>query len=113
MAVFLRKALGIGKLPDDLGVLQGACPVVASYGGADRAFKGSAQRLERALEDAGVPHDVVEYPGAQHGFINRLTAASPLTPVLRVVGFSHDHAAAADAKRRTLAFFDEHLRRPA
>lgn len=99
-----------GQLPPDLAVLEGACPVVGSYGGADRALRGAAARLEQALEGAGVPHDVKEYPGAQHGFINRATALSPLTPLMRVAGVSHDHEAAADAKRRILAFFDEHLR---
>ena len=72
----MARRLGVARVADDLAVLQGACPVVASYGGADRPFRGSAQRLERALDDAGVPHDVEEYPGAQHGFVNRMTAAS-------------------------------------
>lgn len=103
-------SVNYGLLPQDLAVLEGACPVVASYGGADKPFAGSAAKLQGALASAGVPHDVKEYPGAQHGFINRATAVSPLTPALKVMGFSYDHDAAADAKRRVLAFFDEHLR---
>ena len=38
-----------------------------------------------------------------------LATASPLTPVLKVAGVGYDHAAAAGAKRRILAFFDVHL----
>lgn len=52
------------------------------------------------------------YPQAGHGFINRITAASPMTPMLKVMGVGYDHAAAADAKNRILAFFDTHLREP-
>jgi carboxymethylenebutenolidase len=57
-----------------------------------------------------VTADIEEYPEARHGFINRLTVASPLTPLMRIAGVGYDHAAAADAKRRILAFFDVHLR---
>ena len=50
-----------------------------------------------------------EHPQARLGFINRITCASPLTPMLRIAGVGYDHDAAADAKRRILAFFDNHL----
>jgi carboxymethylenebutenolidase len=54
-----------GVLPKDLdAALAGACPVVASYGGRDRALRGAAGRLDAALDRQGVPHDVVEYPDA-------------------------------------------------
>lgn len=46
------------------GALRGACPVVASYGARDRALRGAAGRLEEALVEVGVEHDVVEYPDA-------------------------------------------------
>jgi carboxymethylenebutenolidase len=42
---------------------------VASYGGRDRTLVGAADRLEAALSDAGVDHDVKEYPDAGHGFL--------------------------------------------
>ena len=45
--------------------------------------------------------------------MNRLTAVSPLTPVMRVSGVGYDHAFAAAAKRRILTLFDTHLRGPA
>lgn len=106
-------SVNYGLLPDDLdGALAGACPVVASFGGADPALKGAAARLEDSARRAGTIADVMEYPGAKHGFMNRLTARSPLTTLMRVGGVAYDHAASADAKRRILGFFDTHLREP-
>jgi carboxymethylenebutenolidase len=100
-----------GPVPDDVDeVLRDACPVVASFGGRDKGFAGAAERLRTAADAAGVPADVKEYPDARHGFINRISVASPLTPLLKVAGVGYDHDAAADAKRRILRFFDEHLR---
>jgi carboxymethylenebutenolidase len=104
-------SVNYGILPADLAaVLDGACPVVASFGGRDIGLRGAAERFSDAAEAAGVTVDVREYPGARHGFINRLTVASPLTPLMRIAGVGYDHDAAADAKRRILAFFDTHLR---
>ena len=39
-----------GMLPDDPSVLDGSCPVVASYGARDRFLAGSAARLEEAFD---------------------------------------------------------------
>ena len=87
--------------------------MVASFGGRDRALPGAAARVRESAERAGVVADVQEYPRAGHGFMNRLTAVSPLTPVMRVSGVCYDHASAAAAKRRILTLFDTHLRGPA
>ena len=107
-------SVNYGLLPDDLDeALAGACPVVASFGGKDPALAGAAATVRESAQRAGVIVDVKEYPGAGHGFMNRLTAVSPLTPILRVSGVGYDHDSAADAKRRILAFFDTHLRAPA
>lgn len=103
-------SVNYGMVPDNVAeILAGACPVVASFGGKDKGLRGAAEALRRAADEAGVLADVKEYPQAGHGFINRFTAASPLTPMLKVMGVGYDHAAAADAKRRILAFFDTHL----
>lgn len=100
-----------GQVPDDAAeILAGACPVVASFGGKDTSLKGAGPTLEAALSTAGVEHDVHTYPHARHGFLNRVTVASPLTPMMKVAGVGYDHDAAADAKRRILTFFDTHLR---
>jgi carboxymethylenebutenolidase len=104
-------SVNYGLLPEDLAeVLHGACPIVASFGGRDKGLAGAAEKLSAAAAEAGVTTDVKEYPQARHGFINRITSASPLTPMLRIAGVGYDHDAAADAKRRILAFFDTHLR---
>lgn len=104
-------SVNYGMVPDDVAtILAGACPIVASFGGRDKGLAGAAGRLRDAAETAGVTADVTEYPQARHGFINRITSVSPLTPMLRVAGVGYDHDAAADAKRRILAFFDTHLR---
>lgn len=106
-------SINYGMLPDNVtDILAGACPVVASFGGKDKGLRGAAERLRRVASEQGVQADVKEYPRAGHGFINRTTAASPLTPILRVVGVGYDHGAAADAKRRILTFFEAHLRQP-
>ncbi|WNV73699.1 dienelactone hydrolase family protein [Geodermatophilus sp. DSM 44513] len=99
-----------GLVPENAEeVLAGACPVVASYGRRDRAFRGAAQRLETLLTDQGVPHDVREYPDAGHSFMNRHNTG-PFAVLERVGGFSYHHPSAEDAWARILRFFHTHLR---
>lgn len=91
--------------------LAGSCPVVASYGGRDRLFGKYGDQVERALTEAGVPHDVKTYPEAGHSFMNdaeghRFSKALIGRPLM-AVGYVPD--AAADAWRRIEAFFGEHL----
>lgn len=97
------------KHPDD--VLAGACPVVASYGGSDPSLKGTAGKLEASLQRRGVPHDVKEYPGAGHSFLNDSVAGpSWLQPLLRVLNVGPHPEAAQDAWHRIEAYFAAHLR---
>jgi carboxymethylenebutenolidase len=104
-------AVNYGEVPPDASQrMRGACPVVASYGRRDPGLRGRAERLEAALTAVGVAHDVKEYPGAGHSFMNRVNAGPLLTPLLRVAGVGYDHACAEDAWRRILSFFSEHLR---
>ncbi|MGY1710527.1 dienelactone hydrolase family protein [Geodermatophilus sp. SYSU D00758] len=99
-----------GPLPDDpAAVLAGACPVVASYGRRDPSLRGAAARVEAALTEHGVPHDVREYPDAGHSFMNRHNAG-PLTVLARVAGVGYHHPSAEDAWGRVLRFLDQHLR---
>jgi carboxymethylenebutenolidase len=83
--------------------------MVASYGGRDRGIRGGAEKLEAALERAGVAHDVKEYPDAGHSFMNR-PGLGPAAPLLRVGGIGYHGPSAEDAWGRILRFFDEHLR---
>ena len=55
-------AANYGALPQDLAALDGACPVVASYGGRDLYLRGAASTLETALTERGVEHDVQGVP---------------------------------------------------
>jgi carboxymethylenebutenolidase len=104
-------SINYGLLPEDLDeVLSAPCPVVASFGAKDRSLPGAAAKLESTLQKSAVAHDVKEYPNVGHGFMNRLTAASPLTPIMKVTGMGYDHDASADSRRRILAFFDAQLR---
>jgi carboxymethylenebutenolidase len=86
-------------------VLDGACPIVASFGGRDPLGVGAAKRFRRVVEHKNIPHDIKTYPGAGHSFANKL----PAQPLIRVAGFGYNEAATADAWARVFAFFDEHL----
>jgi carboxymethylenebutenolidase len=94
--------------PDPAQLLRGACPVVASYGGRDRGLPGAAATLETALTEAGVEHDVKEYPQAGHSFLNRHNVGV-LTVLERVAGLSYHEPSAEDAWARILRFFAHHL----
>jgi carboxymethylenebutenolidase len=85
-----------GMNPRPLEAVARACPIVGSYPEED--FTASAARqLEPLLEEYRVPHDIKIYPGARHSFFNDTGAA-------------YHSGAAADAWRRTLAFFNTHLK---
>jgi carboxymethylenebutenolidase len=97
------------------GFLRRSCPIVGSYGATDRTLRGAAGRLERALTEAGVEHDVKEYPGAGHAFLNDPEGAGDKVPAVfaimaRFSGMGYNQAAAQDARRRITAFFDAHLK---
>ncbi len=94
--------------------LRRACPIIGSYGEADRSPLGAsaAVRLERALDELGIDHDVKVYPGAGHGFMNDHDPAdqTPLLMLLaRISGTRFDAEAATDARNRIATFFDRHL----
>ena len=97
------------------GRLANACPIVASYGAADPTLKGAAKRLERVLTEHGIAHDVKEYPGVGHGFMNNHSPdelGMVVSFLARVSNTVYDAAATADARRRIVAFFEQHLRSP-
>jgi carboxymethylenebutenolidase len=109
---FDAAAPNYGPLPRDLETaLRGSCPLVASYGKRDFELPRAAAKLGAVLEHSGVEHDIREYEGAGHSFMNRHNAG-PLNPVLRVVGIGYHQPSAEDAWGRILRFFDQHLRAP-
>lgn len=100
-----------GPLPRDPdSAFDGVCPVVGSYGARDLSLRGAASALTSALERAGVEHDIKEYPGAGHAFLDdEPPGPRPLHPLLRVTGMGPSPEAAADAWRRIESFFATHL----
>jgi carboxymethylenebutenolidase len=107
---FDAAAPNYGPLPKGAEeVLRGACPVVASYGRRDVAFRGAAARLQSTLTRLGVDHDVKEYPDAGHSFLNR-HGLGPLTVLERVAGFGYHEPSAEDAWARILRTFERTLR---
>ncbi len=64
-------------------------------GGADEGIPVEDVRaFERALEEAGVAHEIVVYDGAPHSFFDRK--------------FEEFADSSADAWRRTVAFVEQH-----
>ena len=116
---FAASSVNYGTAPKSAQTAQflaGSCPIVASYGRRDPMLRGAAARLERALTEAGVEHDVAEYPDAGHAFLNDYERSGERTPLLMSVfgrlvpGMGYHEASARDARRRILAFFATHLR---
>jgi len=78
-------------------------------------LRGAADRLERALTAAAVPHDVKEYPGASHSFLNDHPCAGDDIPAVfalmtKVARMGYHEPSADDARRRIVSFFDSHLK---
>jgi carboxymethylenebutenolidase len=55
---------------DSTGLMRGA--VLGVFGGADQGITSDAvETFEAALSAAGVPNEIVTYPGAPHSFFDR------------------------------------------
>jgi carboxymethylenebutenolidase len=109
---FDASSVNYGPLPDNPdSALEGACPIVASYGARDRGLTGAAAALGATLSWLGVEHDVKEHPTANHCFLNDAPNGPVVfRPLLKVAGIGPDPVAAADAWRRIEDFFAKHLR---
>jgi carboxymethylenebutenolidase len=70
------------------------CPILGLFGGADHAIAAEdVEAFDVALDEAGVDHEIITYPGAPHSFFDRSAA---------------EHAEASeDSWRRVLRFVDE------
>lgn len=89
-----------GRNPDPIDdVARLTCPVIGFYGQADERITSGVPALEAAMKKHGKRFESKIYPGAQHAFFNERKSDR------------HDAAAAADAWERTLAFYNEHLRK--
>jgi carboxymethylenebutenolidase len=93
-------------LPGNLSeALEGACPIVASFGSRDPLGRGAPDRLREETAAKQITTDIKSYPGVGHSFANTL----PAQPLLRIAGFGYNQAATEDAWRRVFGFFGEHL----
>jgi len=72
-------------------------PLLLQYAGKDERINAGWPAYEQALKAAGVKYQVYIYPDVEHGFNNDTTPR-------------YDEAAAKLAWKRTIAFFDKHLR---
>ncbi|MFC5929942.1 dienelactone hydrolase family protein [Cryobacterium melibiosiphilum] len=109
---FAASSVNYGRLPADLdAALEGACPIVGSFGGRDRSLPGAAATLRTALNRRAIANDVKEYPTAGHAFLNDAESGPAALRFVfrRILGAGPDPQAAADAWLRIEAFFDEHL----
>lgn len=105
---FAAASVNYGVVPKDAQTaLQGACPIVGSYGGRDQMGSKPPERLERALTALRVPHDVKVYPGSGHRFLTEASGAGAV--LARFTRMSYQETDADDAWRRIFAFFGEHL----
>jgi carboxymethylenebutenolidase len=106
---FAVSSVNYGRVPANAEtVLQGACPIVGSFGGKDRTLRGTAGRLERALDTLGIDHDIVEYADAGHSFLNEHHSI-----LFRVMGAlisgGYHSPSAENARQRILSFFERYL----
>jgi carboxymethylenebutenolidase len=99
-------------VPSSRSVLEGMCPVVASYGARDRIVgRKMAQRLERHLNGLGVPHEIKTYEGVGHSFFSKVDGWQGwLARVPTGMAVGYDEQAAEDGWKRMLAFFERHVR---
>lgn len=98
-----------GPVPRDPDHLARLCPTVATYGGKDWELGSDPHRLEAALQQSGVDHDMKIYPEAGHSFLNQHKPRL-IGGLLPLVGVAYRKDDAEDAWRRIFAFFDTHVR---
>ncbi|MFZ1156084.1 MAG: dienelactone hydrolase family protein [Solirubrobacteraceae bacterium] len=111
---FRAAAVNYGDVPKSRSRLDGACPVVASFGGRDRLFgRNMAERLEAHLSALGVTHDIQTYGDAGHSFFSQYEGWQGwLARLPSPMAVGPDAAASVDGWQRMLAFFEENVRRP-
>ena len=96
-----------GKPP---ATLDGACPVVASYGDRDGVMMPEVPKLEAELARLSIPNDVKVYPDTGHGFMNEQpnTFFRAFLRAMPTHG-EYNPSAAADAMDRMLTFLAIHV----
>lgn len=109
---FSAAAVNYGMVPSSRSILEGMCPVVASYGARDRVVgRRMAERLEGHLSELGVPHEIKTYEGVGHSFFSKVDGWQGwLARVPTGMAVGYDEQAAEDGWKRMLTFFEQHVR---
>ncbi len=83
------------RTPADLGAMRGA--FLGIFGEEDSSIPlAEVDALEAALQEAGLTHEIIVYPGVGHAFLNSENLSDPTHP-------------AGQAWAMTLAFLSQHL----
>jgi carboxymethylenebutenolidase len=85
-----------GPLPDGADFSGSKAAVLGIYAEQDQRVNASRDAATKALEGAGLTHEIVTYPGVDHAFFND-------------TGPRHNPAAAAQAYQKVLGWFGRHL----
>jgi carboxymethylenebutenolidase len=85
-----------GPLPDSVDFTRSTAAVLAIYGGLDQRVNAGQDAARAALQHAGLTHEFVTYPGADHAFFND-------------TGERYDPVAAGQAYRRVLDWLGRYL----
>jgi carboxymethylenebutenolidase len=85
-----------GPLPQGADFGASSAAVLGVYGELDARVNATRDAAEAALTAAGLEHEIVTFPGANHAFFND-------------TGMNYDAAAAEQAWAQVLAWFEEHL----
>ncbi|GER91737.1 hypothetical protein KDW_58990 [Dictyobacter vulcani] len=89
-----RNLNGEGTILDRAGQIK--YPVLGLFGGADQGIPNDqVQSFEQKLEQSGVEHEIISYPGAPHSFFDR-----------RATDYAE---ASTDAWNRVLRFISAHI----
>jgi carboxymethylenebutenolidase len=85
-----------GPLPDEADFSGSTAAVLGIYAEQDERVNASREAATAALERAGLTHEIVTYPGANHAFFND-------------TGPRYDQDAATQAYAKVLDWFGRHL----
>jgi carboxymethylenebutenolidase len=85
-----------GPLPETPDFAESGAAVLGIYAANDTRITSTKDQAEAALTKAGLPHDLVVYPGVDHAFFND-------------TGARYDPTAAAQAYQKMLDWFGRYL----
>ena len=107
---FSASSVNYGSVPDDAdALLASACPIVGSFGGRDRGLR--AQPTSSSARSRPTASSTTSRSIPTPATRSSTTIAGIWFALIgKIIGGGYDEAAATDARRRILAFFDRELR---